>query len=98
MLNEFQIVHNQYFSCLFSVSLISFYFAGFDALAYQEHLDYSLVQSTNPEYNKALVRVNIFRDHRQTIQVDDFEILTTVFSKLYLQQSTIFLVAITRVK
>jgi hypothetical protein len=43
--------------------------SGFDALAYQEHLDYSIVQSTEPEYNKALVRVNIFRDHRQTIQV-----------------------------
>ena len=35
----------------------------------QEHLDYELVQSTNPEFNKAIVRVNIFRDHRQTIQV-----------------------------
>ncbi|PFX32054.1 Polycomb protein l(1)G0020 [Stylophora pistillata] len=34
----------------------------------QEHLDYELVQSTNPEFNKAVVRVNIFRDHRQTIQ------------------------------
>ena len=36
---------------------------------WQEHLDYELVQSTNPEFNKAVVRVNIFRDHRQTIQV-----------------------------
>lgn len=42
---------------------------GFDALGYQEHLDYGLVRSTNPDDNKALVRVNIFRDHRQTIQV-----------------------------
>lgn len=42
---------------------------GFDALGYQEHLDYGLVQSTNPEFNKATVRVNVFRDHRQTIQV-----------------------------
>lgn len=44
-------------------------FVGFDALGYQEHLDYGLVQSTNPEFNKATVRVNVFRDHRQTIQV-----------------------------
>lgn len=44
-------------------------FIGFDALGYQEHLDYGLVQSTNPEFNKATVRVNVFRDHRQTIQV-----------------------------
>ena len=31
-------------------------------------MDYGLVQSTNPEFNKATVRVNVFRDHRQTIQ------------------------------
>lgn len=42
---------------------------GFDALEYQEHIDYDLIQSTNPEFNKAIVRVNFFRDHRQTIQV-----------------------------
>lgn len=46
-----------------------YYLVGFDALGYQEHLDYGLVQSTNPEFNKATVRVNVFRDHRQTIQV-----------------------------
>ncbi|XP_043271018.1 RNA cytidine acetyltransferase isoform X2 [Venturia canescens] len=49
-------------------TLFEFVFKGFDALAYQEHLDYGLVQSTNPEFNKATVRVNVFRDHRQTIQ------------------------------
>ena len=36
---------------------------------FQEHLDYEIIQSTNPDFNKAIVRVNIFRDHRQTIQV-----------------------------
>ena len=35
----------------------------------QEHEDYELIQSTNPELNKAIVRVNIFHEHRQTIQV-----------------------------
>ncbi|EZA60853.1 N-acetyltransferase [Ooceraea biroi] len=49
-------------------TLFEFVFKGFDALEYQEHLDYGLVQSTNPEFNKATVRVNVFRDHRQTIQ------------------------------
>lgn len=49
-------------------TLFEFVFKGFDALAYQEHMDYGLVQSTNPEFNKATVRVNVFRDHRQTIQ------------------------------
>ncbi|XP_038050759.1 RNA cytidine acetyltransferase-like isoform X2 [Patiria miniata] len=49
-------------------TLFEFVFKGFDALDYQEHLDYELVQSTNPEFNKAIVRVNIYREHRQTIQ------------------------------
>jgi N-acetyltransferase 10 len=49
-------------------TLFEFVFKGFDALEYQEHVDYELVQSTNPEFNKAIIRVNIFRDHRQTIQ------------------------------
>jgi hypothetical protein len=52
---------------------------GFDALEYQEHLDYDIIQSTNPEFNKAVVRVNIFRDHRQTVQVNtDYEEETDV--------------------
>ncbi|GAB6021233.1 N-acetyltransferase 10 [Chamberlinius hualienensis] len=49
-------------------TLFEFIFKGFDVLEYQEHLDYEVVQSTNPEFNKAVIRVNIFRDHRQTIQ------------------------------
>lgn len=58
-------------------------FKGFDALGYKEHHDYEIVQvllyfqaahrstllqSTNPLLNKAVVRVNVFRSHRQTIQ------------------------------
>ncbi|XP_066257074.1 RNA cytidine acetyltransferase isoform X1 [Euwallacea similis] len=49
-------------------TFFEFVFKGFDALEYQEHIDYGLVQSTNPEFNKAIVRVNIFLNHRQTIQ------------------------------
>ncbi|KAI9495055.1 GNAT acetyltransferase 2-domain-containing protein [Zychaea mexicana] len=49
-------------------TLFEFVFKTFDALGYEEHLDYDIVQSTNPEFNKAIVRVNIFRQHRQTIQ------------------------------
>ncbi|KAK8061780.1 nucleolar ATPase Kre33 [Apiospora phragmitis] len=30
---------------------------------YGEHSDYSIMQSTNPDFNKAIVRVNIFRQH-----------------------------------
>ncbi|CAG8515093.1 1311_t:CDS:2, partial [Funneliformis caledonium] len=49
-------------------TLFEFIFKGFDALRYEEHLDYDIIQSTNPDFNKAIVRVNIFRQHRQTIQ------------------------------
>ena len=49
-------------------TVFNFIFKGFDALKYKEHLDYEIVQSTNPEFNRAVVRVNVFRDHRQTIQ------------------------------
>jgi N-acetyltransferase 10 len=49
-------------------TVFDFIFKGFDALKYKEHLDYEIIQSTNPEFNHAIVRVNIFREHRQTIQ------------------------------
>ncbi|XP_053545303.1 RNA cytidine acetyltransferase [Bombina bombina] len=49
-------------------TLFEFIFKGFDALQYQEHLDYEVIQSLNPEFEKAVVRVNVFKEHRQTIQ------------------------------
>jgi len=49
-------------------TLFEFIFKGFDALGYVDHMDYNIIQSTNPAFNKAVVRVNIFRQHRQTIQ------------------------------
>jgi N-acetyltransferase 10 len=50
-------------------TLFEFVFKGMDVLGYEEHLDYDIAQSTNPDLNRAIVRVNIFREHRQTIQV-----------------------------
>jgi N-acetyltransferase 10 len=50
-------------------TLFDFIFRGLDSLGYEEHLDYDIAQSTNPDFNKAIVRVNVFRSHRQTIQV-----------------------------
>ncbi|KAF2754112.1 putative nucleolar ATPase Kre33 [Pseudovirgaria hyperparasitica] len=49
-------------------TLFEFVFKGFDALNYLDHVDYTIIQSTNREFNKAIVRVNIHRQHRQTIQ------------------------------
>ncbi|OAA54167.1 nucleolar ATPase [Niveomyces insectorum RCEF 264] len=50
-------------------TFFEFVFRGFDALGYLDHVDYTIIQSTNPDLaNKPVVRVNIHRDHRQTIQ------------------------------
>jgi N-acetyltransferase 10 len=49
-------------------TLFDFVLKGFDALDYQEHVDYKVVQSTNPEFNNAVIRIDIDKDHRQTIQ------------------------------
>ncbi|TIC25953.1 N-acetyltransferase 10 [Wallemia mellicola] len=49
-------------------TLFEFLFKGLDGLGYEEHLDYDIVQSANPDFQKAIVRVNIFKHHRQTIQ------------------------------
>lgn len=49
-------------------TLFEFIFKGFDALNYLDHVDYTIIQSTNPDFNKAIVRVNVHRQHRQTIQ------------------------------
>ena len=49
-------------------TLFEFVFKSFDALDYLDHIDYTIIQSTNPDFNKAIVRVNVHRQHRQTIQ------------------------------
>ena len=41
---------------------------GFDALQLQEHTHYDIVQSTQPDLQHAIVRINVFHTHRQTIQ------------------------------
>lgn len=35
----------------------------------QEHLHYDVVRSADPELKKATIRINIYKQHRQTIQV-----------------------------
>ncbi|KAI9108625.1 hypothetical protein K1719_020272 [Acacia pycnantha] len=49
-------------------TLFEFVCKGFQALEYKEHLDYDVVKSTNSEFKKATVRINIYKQHRQTIQ------------------------------
>lgn len=52
-------------------TFFAFLFIGFDAMDYKEHVDYEIIQSTDPTLNKAIVRVNVFRNHRQTVQYVD---------------------------
>ncbi|MCE3049640.1 hypothetical protein HAX54_045455, partial [Datura stramonium] len=49
-------------------TLFDFVCKGFNMLEYKEHLDYDIVKSNNPEFKKATVRINIYKQHRQTIQ------------------------------
>jgi len=49
-------------------TLFEFIFKGLEALGYQEHAHYEAIQSTNPDFNKAIVRVNINKNHKQMIQ------------------------------
>eukprot|EP01114_Cavostelium_apophysatum_P015200 TRINITY_DN4099_c0_g1_i2.p1 TRINITY_DN4099_c0_g1~~TRINITY_DN4099_c0_g1_i2.p1 ORF type:complete len:1031 (-),score=293.42 TRINITY_DN4099_c0_g1_i2:2-3094(-) len=52
-------------------TLFEFLCKGLESLGYREHVDYELIQSTNPTFNNAIVRVNVFREHRQTVQYLD---------------------------
>ena len=64
-------------------TLFQFVFKGLDAIEFKEHLDYEIIQSTNPDFNGAVVRVNIFKTHRQTIQYiqpDHYEKLAQGFN------------------
>lgn len=49
-------------------TLFEFVCKGFGSLDYKEHIDYDVVKSSNTEYKKATVRINIYKQHRQTIQ------------------------------
>ncbi|CAD0203499.1 unnamed protein product [Chrysodeixis includens] len=60
------------------ITLFEFLLKGLDACLYQEHIDYNIVRSTNPDFKKAIVRVNIARNSRQTVQYitpDDHSLL-----------------------
>ncbi|WAQ86955.1 hypothetical protein PtA15_7A684 [Puccinia triticina] len=59
-------------------TLFEFIFKSLAALGYEEHLDYNIHQSSNPDWKNCIVRVDIFRNHRQTIQYiqpQDYKVL-----------------------
>ncbi|PHT98849.1 UPF0202 protein [Capsicum chinense] len=49
-------------------TLFDFVCKGFTMLEYKEILDYNIVKSSNPEFKNSSVRINISKQHRQTIQ------------------------------
>ncbi|KAF3620548.1 N-acetyltransferase 10 [Capsicum annuum] len=49
-------------------TLFDFVCKGFTMLEYKEILDYDIVKSSNPEFKNSTVRINISKQHRQTIQ------------------------------
>jgi N-acetyltransferase 10 len=48
-------------------TFFEFVLEGLEALGYKENLHYDLVQSTNPDFNSAVIRVNVFKTHRQVV-------------------------------
>eukprot|EP01038_Epipyxis_sp_PR26KG_P015200 gene15200-20473_t len=59
-------------------TVFEFIISGLKSLKYAEHLDFEIIQENHGDAGKVIVRVNIFRNHRQTIQY----ILPTEDSKL----------------
>jgi N-acetyltransferase 10 len=49
-------------------TLFEFVLKGFDALGYVDHQDYNIIQSAEPDQAKVILRINLHRQHRQTIQ------------------------------
>ncbi|RLN30293.1 UPF0202 protein [Panicum miliaceum] len=49
-------------------TLFDFVCKGINALEYKEHLHYDVVKSADPELKKATVQINVYKQHRQTIQ------------------------------
>lgn len=46
-------------------TLFEFVFKGLEKLEFKEQDHYDLVESTNPDFGKAIIRVNVFKFHRQ---------------------------------
>ncbi|KAL9681173.1 hypothetical protein QQ045_012954 [Rhodiola kirilowii] len=49
-------------------TMFEFVKTGFESLEYKEFIDYDMVESRRPEFKKAIIKVNVYRQHRQTVQ------------------------------
>ena len=49
-------------------ALFEFILIGLQALNYKEHCDFEVLQGTEEELKNHIIRINIYKQHRQTIQ------------------------------
>lgn len=71
-------------------TLFEFVLKGLKAVHLTEHHDYNVVRSNDPEHNGAVIRINVYRDHNQTIQyIDPIEASK---SNLSVQMSNLFVI------
>ncbi|KEG14796.1 N-acetyltransferase 10 [Trypanosoma grayi] len=49
-------------------TFFEFVVRGLQDMGYKERSDFEAMQSTNVEFSKCIIRVNVFREHRQTVQ------------------------------
>jgi N-acetyltransferase 10 len=52
-------------------TLFEFILKGLEAIHFQNHVDYEIIYSSNNDHNKAIVKINVFRHHRQCVQYID---------------------------
>ncbi len=61
--------------------LFEFILKGFNALDYQDHIDYDIQYSSNDHKEKIIIQLTIHRpkQHRQIIQVEEYFSLPNIF-------------------
>lgn len=71
-------------------TLFEFVLKGLNAIHFNENHDYNVIRSNDPDQNNAVLRIDIFKDHNQTIQyVDPIEASR---NKLSVQMSNLFVI------
>lgn len=71
-------------------TLFEFAIKGLKAVHLSEHNDFTVIRSTDPEHGNAIIRINVYKDHNQSIHyIDPIEASQ---SKLSVQMSNLFVI------
>lgn len=71
-------------------TLFEFALKGLKAIHLTEHNDFDVIRSNDPEHGNAVIKINVYKDHNQTIHyIDPIEAAQT---KLSVQLSNLFIV------